>query len=183
VGLFIEPLEEMGMRYLVTGGVASVIYGDPRFTRDVDVVLDLPAESVPRLTEAFAGGDYYVPPEETLLAEAKRVPGGHFNIIHRDTALRADVYIAGEDPLHAWAFEHQRRLRLDAVDIWVAPPEYVIIRKLQYFLASDSDRHLRDIASMLRISGDLIHDASMSRWVEELGLAEAYARARRFQVD
>jgi hypothetical protein len=33
IGLFIEPLEAIGVSYMITGGVASVIYGDPRFTR------------------------------------------------------------------------------------------------------------------------------------------------------
>ena len=41
VGLFIEPLERLQVPYMITGGVASVIYGDPRFTRDIDVVLVL----------------------------------------------------------------------------------------------------------------------------------------------
>lgn len=39
IRLFIEPLEKLGVQYMITGGVASVIYGDPRFTRDIDVVL------------------------------------------------------------------------------------------------------------------------------------------------
>lgn len=49
IGLFIEPLEGTGIPYMITGGVASVIYGDPRFTRDVDVVLELRPANIPRL--------------------------------------------------------------------------------------------------------------------------------------
>lgn len=41
VGLFVAPLETLGVNYMITGGVASVIYGDPRFTRDIDLVLEL----------------------------------------------------------------------------------------------------------------------------------------------
>ncbi len=41
VGLFVAPLEGLGLRYMITGGVASVIYGDPRFTRDIDLVVEL----------------------------------------------------------------------------------------------------------------------------------------------
>jgi hypothetical protein len=41
VGLFVAPLESLGLDYMITGGVASVIYGDPRFTRDIDLVLEL----------------------------------------------------------------------------------------------------------------------------------------------
>ncbi|HER20223.1 MAG TPA: hypothetical protein ENO14_04160, partial [Chromatiales bacterium] len=146
-----RPLEEIGVAYMVTGGVASIIYGDPRFTRDVDVVLDLRPRDVPAFLAAFGGKDYYVPPQEVLEEEIARQSGGHFNVIHHDTALRADVYLSGEDPLHTWAFERRLRLDLGSLTISVAPVEYVIIRKLEYFRESNSDRHLRDIAMMLRL--------------------------------
>jgi hypothetical protein len=41
VGLFVAPLEALGLQYMITGGVAAVIYGDSRFTRDIDLILEL----------------------------------------------------------------------------------------------------------------------------------------------
>lgn len=41
IGLFVAPLEDLEVPYMITGAVASVIYGDPRFTRDIDIVLEL----------------------------------------------------------------------------------------------------------------------------------------------
>lgn len=181
IGLFVAPLESEEIPYLITGGVASVIYGDPRFTRDIDLVLDLSAATAPRLASTFAGDAYYLPPVEVLLEEIDRTPAGHFNIIHRDTALRADVYLSGDDPLHAWAFEHRRRIRVGSIDISVAPIEYVVLRKLQYHEMSGSDRHLRDIAMMLRISGDLMDRAAMDDWLNRLGLVTAWELARGFE--
>lgn len=66
---------------MITGGVASVVYGDPRFTRDIDIVLELQAANIRRLSSTFAGGDFYVPPEEVLEEEASRRRDGHFNLI------------------------------------------------------------------------------------------------------
>lgn len=183
IGLFIEPLEGTQIPYMITGGVASVIYGDPRFTRDIDIVLDLSADSIAELTRAFAGDAYYVPPLETLREEAARSPAGHFNVIHRDTALRADIYLAGADPLHAWAFGHRRRMPFDDIAMWVAPPEYVVVRKLQYYEASGSDRHLRDVAMMLRISADAIEAGELGRWLSELELADAFGMAQEYGGD
>ena len=165
---------------MITGGVASVIYGDPRFTRDLDVVLELHPPDVPSLVEAFQGEAYYLPPVEVMEEEAARSPAGHFNIIRRDTALRADVYVAGDDPLHAWGFERRQRIRFAELGMWVAPLEYVMLRKLQYFRASQSDRHLRDIAMMLRISGDLVDTDAMEAWLARLKLQDDYERARGF---
>lgn len=180
IALFVEPLEPLGVSYMITGGVASVIYGDPRFTRDIDLVMRLDSGDAERLSSAFAGGDFYVPPLEVLVEEASRPAAGHFNIIHRDTALRADVYLARGDALHSWAFPRRRRMRVDTVELSVAPLEYVILRKLEYFRASGSDRHLRDISMMLRISGDLLDGPALEEWLVRLGVVETFGRARGY---
>jgi hypothetical protein len=104
---------------------------------------------------------------------------GHFNIIHHDTALRADIYLTGSDPLHAWAFERRRAEHIAEGLIWLAPVEYVIVRKLEYYQQSESDRHLRDIASIVRISGDELDSESLDHLVDERGLRELWERARR----
>ncbi len=61
----------------------------------------------------------------------------------------------------------------------MAPIEYVILLKLRYFRNSGSDRHLRDIAAMLRISGTLIDRAVLTEWVDRLDLAREWAMADR----
>lgn len=165
---------------MITGGVATVVYGDPRFTRDIDIVLALDSSGIPSLRAAFEGDDFYVPPRDAMATEVGRPQGGHFNIIHRETALRADVYLVGDDPLHAWALEHRRRLELETTPVWLAPLEYVILRKLQYYRSSSSDRHLRDVAMMLRISGDLLDQDALDEWLGRLSLTETYQRARGY---
>jgi hypothetical protein len=36
---FLEPLERLGIPYCITGSVAASVYGEPRLTADVDVVV------------------------------------------------------------------------------------------------------------------------------------------------
>ncbi len=178
VGVFVRPLEALGIPYMVTGGVAAVIYGDPRFTRDIDIVLGLAPEDAQQFSDAFDPEAFYVPPLDTLREEAGRQRHGHFNVIHRDSALRADVYISGSDPLHVWAFDRRQSLQLDQGSVALAPPEYVIVRKLEYYRDSGSDRHLRDIAMMLRLSADQIDQREIERWVAELDLGTEWREAR-----
>ena len=183
IGLFVEPLDAIGVSYMITGGVASVIYGDPRFTRDVDLVMQLGPADISSLVSAFEPTEFYVPPLEALEEETARVEGGHFNIIHQDTGLRADVYLAGDDPLIEWAFDRRVRLQVEGAEIWVAPIEYVILRKLEYYEHSGSDRHLRDVAMMLRISADIVDPDSLAAWVDRLGLEASLGRAREHSPD
>jgi hypothetical protein len=62
--------------------VAASIYGEPRLTADIDVVLLLPISAIRRLCDAFPEQEYYVPPLETLLVEAQRPQRGMFDLIH-----------------------------------------------------------------------------------------------------
>ena len=136
------------------------------------------SRSASRARTAFS-----VPPAEVLEEEAARAEGGHFNVIHGETALRADVYLAGGDPLIEWAFDRRLRLSVGGAGIWVAPIEYVILRKLEYYVHSGSDRHIRDVAMMLRISGETVDPEVLLEWARRLDLESTLEEARRYAPD
>jgi hypothetical protein len=177
ISLFVSPLNRLGVEYMVTGGLASVIYGQPRMTLDIDLVLRLPERTAERFSECWPPSDFYTPPLEVLLAEGARPQHGHFNISHHDSTLRADVYVAGEDPLNAWALRRVVIRTIDGVDVRVAPIEAVILGKLRYYRMGGSDRHLRDIHQMVRVSGDSIDRPALDAWVGRLGLQAEWDRA------
>jgi hypothetical protein len=175
--VLLHPLHETGIAYMVTGAVAAVAYGEPRMTNDVDVVVRLEGGDAQRLLAVFRHPEYYMPPLEVIEEERQRGWHGHFNIIHHDTALRADVYLAGDDPLHRWAMARRRTAAIGGDAIWFAPIEYVIVRKLEYFRDGGSDRHLRDIAGILRVSGEQVDSDELRQLVAERGLREFWQRA------
>jgi len=144
---FLDPFERLGLPYCVTGSVAASVYGQPRLTADIDVVLLLGPQDVPALRACFPEADYYSPPDEALHASLER--GGMFNLIHHASQFKADVYVAAGDSLHDWALEHRRRIDVAGTGAWIAPPEYVILRKLQFYREGGSDKHLRDIRFIL----------------------------------
>ena len=174
--LLIQPLHGTGLPYMITGSVAAIAYGEPRMTNDVDLVLGLSPGDGEKLVTAFPSSEYYVPPLEIIEEERQRPRHGNFNIIHHETGLRADIYLTGDDPLHEWAFARRTRFPIGGDDIWFAPVEYVIVRKLEYFEESASDRHLRDIAGLLRISGDLIDRESLMTLIARRRLQKAWER-------
>lgn len=174
--IFTERLESAGISYMVSGSVASIIYGEPRLTNDIDIILHIGSGEVERVAKAFPLADFYCPPEEVMAIEAKRRQRGHFNLIHHDTGHKADIYLYGEDPLHAWGFANRRQIEIDEdQSLWVAPPEYVILRKLQYFKEGGSEKHIGDIRGMLEVSGDAIDRAILDQWIPELSLTGEWA--------
>jgi hypothetical protein len=161
---------------MVSGSVAVIVYGEPRLTHDVDLVAVLDHSHIARLPEVFPPEEFYCPPVEEIRLEAEREQRGHFNLIHHETGFKADVYLAGRDPLHTWALARARRLEVDGEPIVLAPPEYVILRKLEFFREGGSEKHLRDIRSILAASPDLIHRAELEKLVAARGLREAWSR-------
>jgi len=176
ISLFVAPLETAGIRYMIAGSVASSIYGEPRNTLDIDmVVLPDPAQ-IQLFPSLFPEEDYYLPPTEVIAIETRREANGHFNIIHHHTGLKADIYLSRNHPALPWALEHTRRVPTPTCEINLAPPEYVIIHKLGFYKESQHQRHLRDIAGILE-QQELDQDF-LTEQLTTLNLLPEYAQAQ-----
>ena len=174
--LFLRPLGELRIDYMVTGSVAAIVYGEPRLTHDLDLVVDLASDQIQPLLKAFASEDFYCPPQDLILFEANREQRGHINLVHISSGFKADLYFRGRDPLHIWGLERARTLQFFGLSIRVAPPEYVIVRKLEFFREGGSEKHLRDIRLMMRLSTHALDQAQLARFIEERGLAECWRK-------
>jgi hypothetical protein len=150
-GGVIDILKATGIDYVIWGGVAAVMYGEPRFTQVLDVVVRLSRGQAETLARLLEEDGYYVSIEAIWEALDRN---SYFNAIHLETGIKIDFCVAGRDPIHTWAFEHRRMKNFDEFrQAAYMPPESVILTKLRAYQDSDSSRHLEDIAGILRISG------------------------------
>ena len=178
ISLFAGRLNTVGADYMITGATAAIIYGQPRLTNDLDVVLALRDEHLPPLLAAFPDSQFYLPPESVIRVEQARSQRGHFNILHLESGYKADVYLAGSDALHAWALPLRRRIPwTDSLELPVAPPEYVILRKLEYFREGGSTKHPSDIRAILATTA--VDQDVVTTWAGRLGLADLWESLRR----
>ncbi|MBL9203682.1 MAG: hypothetical protein JNN01_01255 [Opitutaceae bacterium] len=169
VSLFVGRLESTGAPYMITGATAAILYGQPRVTNDLDVVISLNDATRTALLSAFPESEFYVPPESVIRAEQARRQRGHFNLIHHESGYKADVYLTGSDPLHAWALPLRRRLSWDGnLTMTVAPPEYVVLRKLEFFREGQSAKHPVDIRAIREVTG--VDETMLAPWLERMGL-------------
>jgi hypothetical protein len=166
LALFVRPLHEAGLRYMVSGALASVFYGEPRLTLDVDVVVHIDAHELPMLEGLFPAAEFYVPSSES--------------ITHHDSGQKADFYPSRRHPYWAWAFAQRRLGRIDGRDIWFAPAEYVILWKLEFFREGGGEKHVRDIRGMLLVQEEGIDRAMVERAAAELGLSSQWHHALDF---
>lgn len=181
IGLFIAPLNRAGIEYMVTGGLAAVVYGHPRLTLDVDLVMRLSAREAADFVALWPPDAFYSPPAEVIEEERARSARGHFNVIHNESMMRADVYIAGTDEVSGWALGRRVVRQVEGEDVQFAPIEYVIVSKLRYFQMGGSDRHLRDVARMMEVSGVDVDRPTLDGWIARLRLEAEWAKARAYE--
>jgi hypothetical protein len=159
---------------MITGSVASIVYGDPRLTHDIDIVLELDDSGVNSFVAAFPADEFYVAPVEVIREEILRSERGYFNLIHLPTGFKADIFLRGKNDLHAWALERKRKIDFQGITLSVAPPEYVILRKLEYFREGRSDKHLEDIRNILKNSRELLDIPFIETYCNRQGLGELW---------
>ena len=173
-------LETMRLRYFVTGSTATILYGEVRFTNDIDIVVDLPEAQVASFCRQFPSGQFYVSTEAAMDAVRTR---GQFNIIHPESGLKIDVIIPAENSFNASRFARARRVEAGKdLEACFASPEDAIIKKLEYYQLGGSDKHLRDIAGILKVSRGQIDMEYINKWATALGVGEIWEAANRSET-
>ena len=168
----VETLEELGIDYMIGGSQASIYYGEPRFTQDIDIVADMAPTHVPLLLERFALPNFDVSKDAVREAITRR---GQFSIIHPASGLKIDVILKKDTPYDRIQFERrQRQPLIPGTDAYFARPEDVILYKMLSFKEGRSERHLRDIAGMLAISGAAIDAGYVEEWAQRLGVSDVW---------
>jgi hypothetical protein len=168
----VEALERMQVRYMVVGSIAGIAYGESRFTQDIDIIAAFEMSHVEPLLAAFPSSEFYL--SESAMREAVRT-SFQFNVIHPGSGNKIDFILPRNDE---WARVQMARARsvrlLPDRDVMTAAPEDVILGKLWYFSLGGGDRHLRDIAGILRVTGDGVDRAEVERWAARLGYLEIW---------
>ena len=173
----VDVLERLSIDYMIVGSHASIYYGEPRFTQDVDVVVELRRSQLPGFLESFPLAEFYVSEEAARDALARR---GQFNIIHGASGVKIDVFIGKDTDYDHVRFARRQQLPLiPGRTAFFARPEDVILYKLLYFRDGGSDRHLRDVAGILAVSGSSIDIEYAAEWASRLGVTELWDGVRR----
>ena len=165
-------LDRLSIPYLITGSMATIAYGEPRLTNDIDVVVALRLEHLDDFCRSFPAPDFYC--SAGAVREAIE-PHFQFNILHPASGLKVDVMIPDDSEFNRSRLS--RGVRLPAgpdMTVWFASPEDAILKKLEYFRAGGSGKHLRDIAGVLKIRGDRLDYAYVEVWAEKLGVLDLW---------
>jgi len=154
---------------MVTGSLASSYHGEPRATRDADIVIDPTPDGLARLVESLIDGDFHVDRDAASEALTRRA---QCNAIAND-ATKVDFIIRKDRAFSIEEFRRRQRANLLGTTGFVATAEDLVIAKLEWAAASDSDRQIRDAAAIVAVANEL-DEAYVDRWAATLGLTDAW---------
>jgi hypothetical protein len=167
----IEALEAEAIPYMLTGSLASSFHGEPRATRDIDIVIDPSVEGLTLLVDRLHRLGLYV--DEATATAALR-DRGQFNAIAADA--KVDFVIRKDHSFSRTEFERRKRVRLPQVDAYIVSVEDLILAKLVWAQQTGSDRQLRDVAAMIAATGDRLDVAYVDVWAERLNVIDVWRR-------
>jgi len=174
IAAIVRALDETETPYMLTGSIASSFHGEPRSTLDVDVVIDPDKAQLDRLVSKFEAPGYYVDRDAAREALAER---GQFNVIDQPTGWKVDLIIRKDTAYDEKALARRIRGRILGIETNFAAAEDVVISKLAWAFAGESERQLRDIAGIVRVSGPSLDMAYIRRWVRRFGLGTLWRKA------
>ena len=167
-----KRLERLGIPYIVTGGMAVYVWGRPRFTADIDIVIELKPEHIGKLETALRelGAAGYFDPEA---ARAAIQLNGEFNFIDGTTGVKVDFWT-----FHADAFDRSRLMRrvpktILGTAVYFTTPEDLILIKTKWYRDTLSDKQAEDVRSIVAVSGAALDRAYLAAWAQRLGITDA----------
>jgi hypothetical protein len=171
-------LEKLGIPYLIGGSLASTLYGMVRTTQDSDVIAEMRSEHIQPFLAALQN-EFFVD-EEMIVDAVQR--NASFNIIHRETIFKVDVFIPRPRPFQKSQFARVQRQTFDLepkVSANFASAEDTILSKLEWYRMGGeaSERQWRDILGVLKTRAGELDLNYLSKWAKELKVADLLERA------
>lgn len=171
----LPTLEQLGIPYLLTGGIAATLHGRPRFTQDIDVVIAPTKTQLSQLLDAL-NPNFAVNHDAARDAYARH---GEFNAIHRTLIFRVAFWFST-----GHAFDRKRLARAQGMEVApalkarVATAEDVIISKLLRLQQGATERSADDIRGILRARGWNLDLAYLEEMVREMDLQAIWVPLR-----
>jgi hypothetical protein len=172
--------EKLAVPYLIGGSLASTLYGMVRTTQDSDVIAEMRLEHLQPFVLALQD-EFYV--DEEMIAEAIQ-RNSSFNLIHRETMFKVDVFIPRPRPFLQSQLDRAQRQTFSLeteMSAKFASPEDTILSKLEWYRMGGevSERQWRDIIGVLKTRAGELDLEYLRRWGTELHVGDLLERALR----
>lgn len=172
----VEALDAAGIPFMVVGSFASSIHGIPRYTRDLDLVIDPAPAALEALLRLLSDEDCYL---DRNVARAEFRRRGQFNIIDASSPWKADLIYRKNRAFDRAEFERRMPITLVGISLFVATAEDTLLAKLEWAKLGQSERQLEDVRGIVATRAEGLDRAYVERWLDALGVRELWERVER----
>ncbi|MFH1620166.1 MAG: nucleotidyl transferase AbiEii/AbiGii toxin family protein [bacterium] len=172
--LVVERFKNIGIPYMLTGSTAMNFYAVPRMTRDIDIIAEISLKDVNGFYDVFRN-DFYIEPDD--ISNAVKTCGS-FNIIHNETLVKVDVLIRKHEAYRKLEFGRRKKQDISGFTMQVVSPEDLILSKLCWTKACESETQIKDVANIMGSVKDLDRKY-MTEWAGRLGVADLLKKIMR----
>ena len=177
---------DLGIPYLIGGGVAATVHREFRTTRDVDLIVRLKRADARRFAAALSG-DFSLDPPDVLAAldhvaaaATNRKERATFMALDRASGYRLDVFCISDSTFDRQQLERAVPISLpDGTSLQIASAEDTVLTKLECYAITPSDKQWDDVQTILRVQGEGLDRAYLDRWASHLGITLLWALAAR----
>jgi hypothetical protein len=168
-------LDQAGIAYMLSGSFASAYYGAPRSTQDIDFVIAATPEQLRAFIQSLPNNEYYADLDAALEAHKRQ---SLFNVIDLATGWKIDLIIRKSRAFSQEEFRRRQLVKLQDLPVFVARAEDVIVAKLEWSKLAQSQRHIEDVAGILRLRWESLDRSYLEKWIAELALNREWHDAR-----
>ncbi|MEA2464188.1 MAG: hypothetical protein QOJ98_1935 [Acidobacteriota bacterium] len=160
---------------MLTGSLASSIYGIPRSTNDIDIVIVASREQLLSLVQLFQRLGLTVAAEAAIAAYRTKTD---FNVIDFSQGWKVDLILRKDREFSATEFARRETHEVEGMRLTLARPEDVLIAKLEWAKRGSSERQIDDAAGILMMQGTALDREYIEKWVQSLDLSAEWQAAQ-----
>lgn len=156
-------LEDRGMDYMLVGGLAVGIWGEPRATVDIDFLIAIGTDEFETLRHSLLESSRFVFIHDKPMVFEK------ITFLRATLKSNADIavdFIFADDDFKHEALKRKETVALDDVSVNISTPEDLIILKL----LSGREQDRLDANKIIAIQGKNLDNGYLQMWVERFGL-------------
>jgi len=172
----VEALDGAGIPYMLTGSLASSLQGEPWATHDIDLVVDITAGAVARVTSALSAPEIYLDEHAVRDAMRRRFM---FNLSDSSSGDTADFWLLTDEPFDRVRFARRICVEALGLEVRVSTPEDTILMKLRWSAqAGGSEKQLGDAQRVYELQAGSLDERYLDHWAETLDVAADLAAIR-----
>lgn len=164
-------LNDLKITYAITGGYAVSVWGRPRYTADIDIIVELEEKNIKPLAKELLKIEKNVYVDEDMMKEAL-IHNGEFNFIEPDFGLKVDFFVQDDNPYNKLKFKRVVLRDIFGHQIYFVTPEDLILSKLIWSRESMSLKQYEDIKTILKNNKITLDMEYIKYWAEKQNTLE-----------